>query len=639
MTTVLTMLRRHGPTAFGLLLLVGAVYVVQKEFRDLSMADIRAAVEAVPARSLWLAAMWTVLAYAVLTVYDRLGSVYAGKPVSYLRTSLASFCAYTLAHNLGVAAVSGAAIRYRFYAAWGLKPVEIAKVIAFTSLTFGLGGMALGGAVLLLEPEILPWFGENVPRWVMSAIGLALFGVVGTYLVLSRVLPHFTLFGHKIDLPGFRMALMQTTLAVVDVAVTTMIFYVLLPPADGLTFVRFLGIYLAAYSAGLAANVPGGLGVFDTVILLALQPYVPAPQVIGALFLFRLYYYIVPLFISGLLFAGFELSQRRHLLERMRTEARVADSLEVPALSGLSAVAGIALLFIGALPSRGTWLAERAGEWVALAGHFALSVIGSLLLVMAYGMLRRLRIARIAGIVLLLLGAAAVAMKGEPWWLWAIFLVPAGLLVGLRSAFYRNARLTSEPLTGGTVMALGASLGCALVLASVARQVGVADDPWWEVPFSEHAPDSLRFAVAVATLLLLGALFRLLRPSRLLPEPYDEAVQQKLRAAGACVPAQADGAVFADAGSGFAFRKLKDVWIGLGDPAGGEEATRVAVIWHFRDLCERMGVRPAFWDVGPGLLRVYEDNGLTAVPLPDGRFLACHAESDAQWLLEEMQRG
>ncbi|MFC7552810.1 hypothetical protein ACFQU7_11870 [Pseudoroseomonas wenyumeiae] len=119
MKPALALLRRHGPTAFGLLLLAGAIYVVQKEFRHLSMADIRLAVEAVPGHTLWIAAGWTVLAYAVLTVYDRLGSVYAGKPVSYLKTSLASFCAYTLAHNLGVAAVSGAAVRYRFYAAWG----------------------------------------------------------------------------------------------------------------------------------------------------------------------------------------------------------------------------------------------------------------------------------------------------------------------------------------------------------------------------------------------------------------------------------------------------------------------------------------------------------------------------------------
>ncbi|MCG7362237.1 lysylphosphatidylglycerol synthetase family protein [Roseomonas sp. ACRSG] len=634
---MLALLRRHGPTAFGLLLLAGAIYVVQKEFRDLSMADILSAVGAVPGSALWIAGGWTLLAYGVLTVYDRLGSVYAGKPVSYLRTSLASFCAYTLAHNLGVAAVSGAAVRYRFYAAWGLTAVEIAKVIAFTSLTFGLGGMALGGAVLVLEPEILPWFRDNMPHWAMQGIGVALLAVVGAYLVLSRVLPHFTIFGHKIDLPGFRMALMQTTLAVVDVVVTTMIFYVLLPPAEGLTFVRFLGIYLAAYSAGLAANVPGGLGVFDTVILLALQPYVPAPQVIGALFLFRLYYYIVPLFIAGALFAGFELSQRRHLLGSLGTEARVADSLEGPALSGLSAVMGVALLFIGALPSHGTWLAEWAGEWAALAGHFAASVIGSLLLVMAYGMLRRLRIARIGGIVLLLLGAAAVALKGEPWWLVVIFLLPAGLLAGMRSAFYRDARLTGEPLSLSTVISLTASLLCALLLASIAWSGPVTEDPWWMVPFSSDTPASLRLAVGVAGVLLLVAVFRLLRPSRLVAAPYDEAARARLKALGATVPEEADGAILVE-GAGFAFRKLPDTWIGLGDPAGEEQA-RITALWRFRDICERNGVSHAFWRVGRTMLRAYEDTGLAAVALPDGSFLAADSEGDPSVLLKQMERG
>ena len=138
-------LRRHGPAVFGVALLVGAVYVVQKEFRDLSAADIREAMAALPAGALAVAAGLTVVAYLVLTIYDKLGAVYAGRRVSWPRTMLASFCGYSLAHNLGFAAVSGAAVRYRLYSAWGLTPLEIAKIVGFTSLTFGLGGLALGG--------------------------------------------------------------------------------------------------------------------------------------------------------------------------------------------------------------------------------------------------------------------------------------------------------------------------------------------------------------------------------------------------------------------------------------------------------------------------------------------------------------
>jgi phosphatidylglycerol lysyltransferase len=628
-------LRRHGPTVFGLLLLVGALYVVQREVRHLSMAEIRVALAAVPAHALWVAAGWTVLAYAVLTIYDRLGSVYAGKPVSYLRTSLASFCAYTLAHNLGFAAVSGAAVRFRFYAAWGLTPAEIAKVIAFTSLTFGLGGMALGGAVLIWEPEVVPWLSGTVPRWAMQAIGVALFGVVGAYVLLSRFVPHFTLFGHRIDLPGFRMALMQTALAVVDVAVTTMIFYVLLPEAPGLHFMLFLGIYLAAYSAGLAANVPGGLGVFDTVILVGLQPYLSAPQVIGALLLFRFFYYIVPLFLAGLLFAGFELSQRRHILERLGPEARVTDSLEVPALAGLSGLAGVALLFIGALPARGSALAAWAGEWAALASHFAASVVGSLMLVAAYGMLRRLRIARVAGILLLVMGAIIAALRGDAWWIWVAFLVVAGLVASISTAFYRDARLTGEPLTAGTAVPLAAGAVCALILAQIAWRSPVSHSAWWAVPFAEDAPDTLRFAAGLCGVLLLVAVARLLRPARFRPLPFDAESRQHLAALGARIPGHADGVILVD-GAGFAFLREAGVWVGLGDPAGRDDPARIAALWQFRDLCERNGVGHAFWQVGPDLLRAYEDTGLTAVKLPEDRFLVCRAEADLERLLERL---
>ncbi|HEY8612098.1 MAG TPA: phosphatidylglycerol lysyltransferase domain-containing protein [Roseomonas sp.] len=635
------LIRKHGPTVFGLILLVGALYVVQREFRHLSVADIGLALEATPARQLWIAGGWTLIAYAVLTIYDRLGSVYAGKPISYLRTSLASFCAYTLAHNLGFAAVSGAAVRYRFYAAWGLTPVEIAKVIAFTSLTFGLGGFALGGLVLVLEPSVLPWVGEGevVPAWAAQIVGVLMWVIVAAYVVLSRVWPHFTLFGHQIDLPGFRMAMAQVALASVDVAVTAAIFYCLLPEAPGLTFWKFLGIYIAAYTAGLAASVPGGLGVFDGFILLSLEPYLPSAQVIGAVLLFRLFYYIVPLFLAGALFAGFELSQRRPAMGRLQAETRVTGALEVPVLSGLSGLGGVVLLFVGALPARGSDIALWGGEWAALASQFAASVVGSLLLVVSYGMLRRLRLAWWAGLLLLANGVAILAVRGDPWWVAVAYLGTAVFLAIMRHAFYRDARLTGEPLTGTRVFALAAGVICGLTLATVAYEGRFAAAAWWEVVLLEGAPAPLRFAVGLAVALLLFAAFRLLRPARIRAEDYDESAQARLMALGARVPPYADGVVFAEGGrAGFAFRRLNGVWVAVGDPAGAPEA-RINAIWRFRDLCDAAGVAPAFAGVGQGMLRAYEQAGMASVTMPNGLVMALSGDQDPKNVLRLLSTG
>jgi len=631
-------IRRHGATAFGLLLLVGALYIVQREFRGLSWRDISEALDETSPRVLLLAAAWTVLAYVVLTAYDRLGSVYAGHPVSYLRTSLAAFCAYSLANNLGFATVSGAAVRYRFYAAWGLPAVAIAKIVAFTSLTFGLGGFALGGTVLIFEPDVLPYLSDNVSPWAMRAIGILLWLIVAAYILLSRFVPHFRLFGHRIDLPGLRMALMQTALASADVAVTALIFYALLPPAEGLPFLKFLGIYVAAYTAGIAANVPGGIGVFDGAIMLGLSGFLPAPQVVGALLLFRLYYYIVPLFLAGGLFAAFEISQRRHVFERLATERGVAISFEVPVLAGLTGLAGLTLLFIGALPPKPTLFEAFFGLFDEVATHFAASVVGSLLLVAAYGLVRRLEIAWWSAHFLLLLAAAIAGARGESWWLTGAFLLVILLLATSRGAFYRHARLTTESLSDDTVLSLGAAVICALTLATVAYGRRYADLSWWGVVLSQDAPASLRFTVGLAGVLLLVAAVRLLRPARLRPLPYDEAMRARLLEFGAAAPGKADGAVLGEAGrAGFAFVKRGNIWLGLGDPAG-DERDRVSAIWRFRDLCERARADPAFWNVGSDLLRVYGDVGLTAFALPrqpgaPPRYLACRAERDLQALL------
>jgi phosphatidylglycerol lysyltransferase len=633
------LVKRHGATVFGLALLAVALWVVQKEFRSLSVADVTQSLRATPASALWIAAAWTLLAYIVLTAYDRLGSVYAGHPVSYARTSLASFCAYTLANNLGFATVSGAAVRYRFYAAWGLPPVAIAKIVAFTSLTFGLGGFALGGLVLLVEPEVVPWLSGQVPHWVTQAIGVLLWAIVAGYVTLSRLVPRFRLFGHDIELPGFRMALMQTALATADVAVTATIFWALLPEADGLTWLKFLGIYVAAYTAGIAANVPGGIGVFDGAMLLGLSPFLPAPEVVGALLLFRLYYYIVPLFVAGILFAGFELAQRRHALGRLSAEQGVADALEVPAVAGLAGLGGAVLLFLGALPPRPNPLIELwAGHSAALASHFAASVVGSLLIVSAYGLLRRLTMAWGAAIFLLLNGALIIWLKGEHWWLWGVFVLVAVLVAAMRSDFYRRTRFLAEPMSAETIAPLAAVVVCALTLALIAYDARAADESWWEIVISEDAPNSLRFTVGLAGIFLLVAAVRLLRPARFRSTPWDEAARSRLLALGALAPAEADGAVFGEAErAGFAFVKRDGVWLALGDPAG-EERDRISAVWRFRDLCERAGVDAAFWRVGPGLLRVYGDIGLTAFPLgapeADGpRYLACRAERDLQRLL------
>jgi uncharacterized membrane protein YbhN (UPF0104 family) len=646
---------RSVPAILGVFLLIGAITVVQREFRHLNMRDIGHALNNIPHRALIIAAVWNVLSYGVLTFYDRLATIYAGHRVSYLRTAFASFCAYALAHNLGFAAVSGAAVRYRLYSHWGLDAVQIGKVIAFCSLTFGLGGMTLGGAILLFEPGAVPWFGTHLPHLALWALGLLGWAIVAGYVFLSTRYPVFRIRGRTVELPGARMAFMQVALATTDVAVTASIFYALLPHGHHLTFLRFLAVYLGSYAAGLVANVPGGLGVFDAAMLLGLSQYLPAPIVLSAIFIFRLYYYIVPLFLAGSMFAGNEVILRSRGIvggEAARAPGATRWSepeLVVAANTGIVAVCGAVLLSIGLVDMHPdfSWMDPDFASFAASAGQFVPSLLGTALMVLAIGLSQRVTLAWVASAALLLAGAFVTALQGEPAW------VPGGLVLAtlsvlpFRDAYYRHARLISHTLRPGTLLPLLGLCGAVVWLAAFEPKVrSLAQSSWWAVVFSREAPNSVRLAVGLAVVLLLSALWGVIRPGRVLCKPWDAEARLRYAALGALPPPEADGLVLGELGrAGIPFRRIGRVLLGLADPAGAD-SDRVSAVWRLRDLAQQEGRRSAIWRANYEMLKVYNDLGLTAVPLgadglpaPSGQactpqfYLCCDAERDLNALL------
>lgn len=658
---------RHAPAILGVLLLVGAIYVVQREFRHLKVADIKKALEAIPHTALVISFLWTLVAYFILTFYDRLGTIYAGRKVSYGRVSFASFCAYALAHNLGFAAVSGAAVRYRLYAHWGLTPLQIGKVVAFCSLTFGLGAMVLGGVILFLEPQAVPFFGDYIPHWGMYLIAAILWAIVAAYVTLSRVLGKFRMFGHDIELPSWRMAILQVLLATADVAATAAIFYALLPDVPGLTYARFLGVYLASYSAGLAANLPGGIGVFDTAMLLGLAPYMSPPEIVGAIVVFRLYYYIIPLFLAGSLFAGNEillrgwsLLGRRGVVGQDSNRLRGAQAIGrwsqpdfvAAASTGAVLLCGALLLSLGVLQSDGdlSWIDPDFSELMRGASEYLPSLIGVALMVLATALAQRVSLAWTLSVALLVVAAGFTAVQGEPLWIPTLLLMAVLSLAPFHRTFYRHARLLAGPLQAGTVLPMMTLLACVLALAAFAPRLRwLPNDSWWSVLLSPDVPNSLRVSVGLAVVLALAAIWRLMRPGRVAFSPWDAETRARFVLAGGRATTAADGVVWGEADrAGIAFRRVGRVLLGIGDPVG--PATDLpSAVWRLRDLARQEGLDPAVWRAGRASLGVYADLGLSALPLgPDGlplgdtddapgshatHYLVCRAERDLPVLL------
>ncbi len=652
----------HLPALLGVALLFGAIYAVQREFRQLRLEDIENALRAITPRALGLAFLVTVLSYGVLTLYDRLGTIYAGHRVTYRKVAFASFCAYALAHNLGVSALSGGAVRYRLYSHWGLTPVQIAKVVAFCSLSFGLGAMMLASTVLFAQSQAVPYFGEHLPRGVLYGLGGILLSLVLAYLGAAALLRRVFLFGQPIELPGWRMAIGQVTVATADVSLAATIFWVLLPHAEGLTWLLFLGIYVGSFTAGLLTNVPGGLGVFDSAMLFGLEPFLPADKVIAAILVFRLFYYVIPLFLAGILFGTNEaLLHGPDVLSRMAQRAGFdaigrwsEPDLAVGAATGSVALSGLLLLGVGVLSRRTpdlSWADPDLAGVAVHAGQFVPSLIGAGLLVLGIGLAQRVRLAWWTTVVLLIVGAAYIAGEGERAWIAAVLVLSAALIAPFRSFFYRRARLFRGPVEPGTAASLLALAVCVLALAGFRRRLhGVPNNAWWEIILSGHMPWSLRASVAVTMAVAVIALWSLVRPCRVRWRPWDAETARRLRTLGA-LPHEADGVVWGEGGlAAMPFRRLERVLLALGDPVGVDN-DRVSAIWQFRDLARQEGRHPAVWQAGPELLKIYGGVGLAPYPLgPDGmplpeggeetprsrRYLLCTTDGDLNRLLPQL---
>ena len=130
-----------------------AGYLLYGTLSQYSYDEIRESVTAIPLLRLAGALGFAAASYVCLTGFDYLGVLYAGKRLAYPRVALASFCGLSIGHNVGIAALSSGAVRYRFYSRWGLTAEDITKVVLLCGMTVGLGLVSLAAVGLCLRPR------------------------------------------------------------------------------------------------------------------------------------------------------------------------------------------------------------------------------------------------------------------------------------------------------------------------------------------------------------------------------------------------------------------------------------------------------------------------------------------------------
>lgn len=292
--------RRLG-VVLGVAVFAAAAFVLYGMLRSIDVGELLDALRSTQRSRIYLAGCCVVGAYLTLTFYDYFALRTLGRRrIPYRVAALAGFTSYAVGHNVGATAVTGGTVRYRIYSAHGLDTLTVAKLCFLTGLTFWLGNATVLGVGIAVLPEAATAV-LRLPPEVNRAVALAALAALGTYLAwvasghrsLGRA-------GWRVALPGARLTLLQIAIGIVDLMCCTAAMYLLLPAAPTIDFGTLTVIFVSATLLGFASHAPGGLGVFDAAMLLALAQF-DREDLLAGLLLFRLLYYIAPFGLAVLI--------------------------------------------------------------------------------------------------------------------------------------------------------------------------------------------------------------------------------------------------------------------------------------------------------------------------------------------------
>jgi phosphatidylglycerol lysyltransferase len=632
--------RRAAPVLIGLVLFVFALEVLRRELRSVSWNALSTAILAIPPERLALAVGLTAVNYIALTGYDLLAFSYVGNPLSRVRVVATSFLAYAISNNVGFAMLSGASVRYRFYTRWGVTTEELSRIVFSYSVTFWLGLLALGGLSLavgrVVQDDVFPGGRLLVPAgWLLMVVPAAYIAATMMRSASIRV------WRFELPLPTPRIAAAQLLLSALDWSLAGAVLYVLLPPS-ALPFLSFLGIFLASILVGMVSHVPGGVGVFEGLMVLLLEPYLPASQVLPALVAFRTVYYLLPLSVALVGLVIHEAWERRADVGRVTAAAgRVTEQLTPRLLATFAFMAGVVLLFSGATPAspaRLERLERLLPPGVIEASHFLGSVLGVGLLILSQGLARRLDAAYYLTATAILAGVVASLLKGFDYEEATLLLLVLLVLWRGRPAFDRRAAFFETRFSAPWIAAVVGAIGASVWLGLFAFQhVAYSHELWWQFELQSDASRFLRASVGAAIAVALFGLARLVRSA---PHEAPRPTDADLSDAGRIIAAQSStypflaylrdkSLLFNETRSAFVMYAVHGrTWVALGDPVGPEDQA-AGLVRRFLERCDDFGGVPVFYEIGKARLHMYADFGLGFVKLGE------HAKVDlARFTLE-----
>ena len=439
-----------------------AVYLLYHKLKAYSIAEIRDSAERISHVRILVSLLLMVVNYLILVGYDWLALKAIHKKLPLSRVCLVSFVGQAVSYNFG-ALLGGTSVRYRFYSSWGFTIPEIVRLVLMLAVTFWMGALGLCGLIFLVSPPVIPEeLLSKMPMTDVRILGAILLSVACSYLILCCLVRHpIRIFGKELIFPTPKIAFAQALVAGLDLIAAAACMYVLLPGDMDISFISFLPSYLMAQVAVVLTHIPGGVGVFELVIIHLTQT-TEAQTVFAAVLLFRLIYFILPLLAAAVLLAIYEMRVRRNML---RDAGRWLSVLSHSIAAYMTFAAGALLLARSLWPTGGMGvlpdMAKTMPASIVAAGQFMETFAGTGLLFVSYGLERRQARAFQMALSLLCLGVAGSLLYGLSWLTTCMVAVVLSAVCLARRRFYRSSFFWEEPIPAYWLVG---ALGC-LILA------------------------------------------------------------------------------------------------------------------------------------------------------------------------------
>jgi phosphatidylglycerol lysyltransferase len=602
-----------------------AFVIIHGKLKQYHYHEISQALHSIPVLNILGAIGLTLVGYLIMTFYDFMALRYVGAKIKYRHIATSSFISYSFSNNMGFPLITGA-IRYRLYSAWELGAFEIAKVVAFCTFTLWFGFVFLTGLMFSIAPMPIP-SGVHVPFTSLRLIGILFLIGVALYLaVLHRKQRDLHIRQWTFNLPKPVTGYAQLIVSSFDWILAAAVLFILLPAGHNMHFFSFLSLFLMAQFIGVVSQVPGGLGVFETAMLLLLGNAMPPATLLGVLLAFRVIYYLIPLSIATILFGLLELiRQKRHVLTAVKFYDKFLGPVAPQVFAVISFLGGLMLLFSGATPGlnhRLIALHELIPVPVMEVSHFAGSLLGIALLFLARGLQRRLNSAYYLSILAMLAGIMVSLLKGfdyEEAFTLALMLIA---LIPFKRQFYRHSRLIDQPFSLSWTISILIAIASTLWLGLFAhKHVQYSSELWWQFSLHGDASRFLRMMVGVTAFVFIYSILRLFKGSGAQqtttadPEVISKIVGYADRAY--CNLAFLGDKLFYVNKQQTAFIMYAiegRSWVVMGDPIGKSEDFR-ELAWQFREYCDRHGGRVVFYEVDTEYLDIYLDMGLSLIKI------------------------